>query len=59
MNLRRVCNVKLDLELSERSTSEASEALIEFMVLYFTEETKSEATWLITSGLIYYGKNTS
>ena len=29
------------------------------MVLYFTEETKSEATWLITSDLIYYGKYTS
>jgi len=36
-----------------------SEALMEFMVLLFTKETKSEATWHITSALIYYRKNMS
>jgi len=32
---------------------------MEFMVLLFTKETKSEATWHITSVLIYYRKYTS
>ena len=51
--------MKLNLELSEMSKGKSSEALIEFIVLLFTKETKSEATWHITSVLIYWRKNMS
>ena len=55
MNLRQVYDVKL--ELSGRSASEVERSSNGVYGPVFTKETKSKATVVFTSGLIYSRKN--